>query len=75
MAFLPWQLAVMEDYGLMTTKEGLINRVARYLADNAEGTVDESFFRDACFNCDVDPDCFTDYDLEKLQKKLDELTR
>ena len=72
--FKDWQLAMMEDYGLMDTDTGLVNRVARHLANSPNDTIDTAEFRSACFACGVDPDSFTQSDLEQLQRKLNELT-
>ena len=69
-----WQLAMMEDYGLMDTNTGLINRVARQLAKSPNDTIDTAEFRSACYASGVDPDSFTQKDLEQLQKKLNEIT-
>ena len=74
MSFKPWHLAAMEDYGYMNTNEGLINRVARYLASSPNDTIDTDEFRRACIACNVDPDSFTQSDLDKLQRKLNEIT-
>ena len=72
--FKDWQLAMMEDYGLTDTGTGLVNRVARHLANSPNDTIDTAEFRTACFACGVDPDSFTQSDLEQLQRKLIELT-
>ena len=72
--FKDWQLAAMEDYGLMDTDTGLINRVARHLADSPNDSIETEEFRSACRACGVDPDSFTQRDLEQLQKKLNELS-
>ena len=72
--FKDWQLAMMEDYGLTDTGTGLVNRVARHLANSPNDTIDTAEFRSACFACGVDPDSFTQSDLEQLQRKLNELT-
>ena len=69
----PWHLAALEEYGYMDTDDGLINRVARYLADSQNGSIDTEEFRSACLACDVDPDSFSQEDLDKLQMKLNEL--
>ena len=69
-----WQLAMMEDYGLTDTGTGLINRVARYLAESPNDTIDTAEFRSACCACGVDPDSFTPKDLEQLQRKLRQIT-
>ena len=72
--FKDWQLAMMEDYGLMDTNTGLINRVARHLARSPNDTIDTEEFRSACYSCGVDPDSFSQSDLDQLQRKLDEIT-
>ena len=72
--FQAWQLAMLEDYGLMDTNTGLINRVARRLAQSPNDTIDTAQFRAACYQCGVDPDSFTQSDLNQLQRKLNELT-
>lgn len=72
--FKDWQLAMMEDYGLTDTNTGLINRVARQLAQSPNDTIETAEFRSACISCGVDPDSFTQSDLNQLRKKLNELT-
>ena len=72
--FEGWQLAMMEEYGQTDTNEGLINRVARRLANSPNDVIDTAEFRSACVSCGVDPDSFTSDDLSRLQDKLDRLT-
>ena len=72
--FKDWQLAAMEDYGLTDTGTGLINRVARRLAESPNDVIGTEEFRSACLSCGVDPDSFTQSDLDQLQRKLKELT-
>ena len=74
MPYKAWHLAAMEEYGYTDTTEGLINRVARYLAKSPNDTIDTAEFRSACIACNVDPDSFTQSDLDKLQRKLRQLT-
>ncbi len=69
-----WQLGMLEDYGLTDTNTGLINRVARKLADSPNSTINTDEFRSACFATGVDPDSFTQSDLNQLQQKLNEIT-
>lgn len=71
--FKDWELAALEDYGLMDTNTGLVNRVARELAQNPNDTIDTAAFRSACLAAGVDPDSFTQKDLEQLQAKLDRI--
>ncbi len=72
--FEAWQLAAMEEYGLMDTNTGLINRVARYLAKSPNDSIDTGEFRSACYSCAVDPDSFTPEDLDRLQRELNRIT-
>ena len=72
--FEAWQHAMMEDYGLMDTNTGLINRVARRLAQSPNDTIDTAEFRRACISSGVDPDSFSQQDLDQLQRKLNEIT-
>ncbi|MDO4861624.1 MAG: hypothetical protein Q3984_03040 [Eubacteriales bacterium] len=72
--FKDWQLAMMEDYGLTDTGTGLINRVARRLAESSNDTIETGEFRSACLSCGVDPDSFTQSDFSELQRKLNEIT-
>ena len=74
MSYNPWHLAAMEEHGHTTTNTGLINRVAYYLAKSPNDTIDTAEFRRACYACNVDPDSFTQSDLDKLQRKLNQIT-
>ena len=74
MAYEPWHLAAMEEQGYMTTSRGLICRVARYLAQSPNDVIDTAEFRRACIACGVDPDSFTQSDLEELQRELNRRT-
>ena len=69
-----WQLGMLEDYGLTDTNTGLINRVARQLAESPNSTINTDEFRSACYATGVDPDSFTQSDLNQLQQKLNEIT-
>lgn len=73
MAYKPWHLAAMEEHGHTTTNDGLINHVAYYLAQSPNDTIDTAEFRRACYACNVDPDSFTQADLDKLQRKLNQI--
>ena len=68
--FEPWKLMAMEEEGYMDTPESLINRVAKHLANSPNDVIDTDEFRTACIACNVDPDSFSQSDLDKLQDKL-----
>lgn len=74
MSIQPWMLGMMEEYGLTDTNDGLINRVARYLSKSPNDMIETAEFRQACIACNVDPDSFTQSDLDKLQAQLNRLT-
>lgn len=74
MAYKAWHLAAMEDAGYMDTNTGLINRVARELSHSSNDVIDTEEFRSACYAVGVDPDFFTQEDLDELQRKLNRLT-
>lgn len=68
------EMAALEEYGYTDTGIGCINRVARYLAASPNDIIDTAEFRSACHACNVDPDSFTQADLELLQNKLNQIT-
>lgn len=74
MAFQPWHLGAIEEAGYMDTNTSLINRVANYLANSPNETIETEEFREACIACNVDPDSFTQRDLDQLQKRLEMIT-
>ena len=51
----------------------LVSKVANYLADSPNDTIEEAEFRSACVACGVDPDSFTAEDFSQLKKELSEL--
>lgn len=74
MAFKDWQLGAIEEAGYMDTNTSLINRVANYLASSPNDTIETEEFREACISCGVDPDSFTQSDLDQLQRRLEQIT-
>ena len=66
----PGFLGYMESERCMDTDEGLISRVAKVLNNSPNEVIDTAEFRSACISVGVDPDSFTQSDLEILQRKL-----
>lgn len=66
----PGFLGYMESEGQMDTNEGLISLVAKELNKSPSQVIDTAQFRDACVRAGVDPDSFTQSDLDRLQEKL-----
>jgi hypothetical protein len=73
MGYKAWHLAALEDSGYMDTNDSLINRVAHELAKSSSNLIETAEFRRACFACNVDPESFTQSDLEQLQNRLNQL--
>lgn len=71
MGYEAWMLAAMEEAGYMDTKEGQLNRLARYLTEQPEETVGNAEFLRACAACNVDYRELDSQDLRRLQEKLD----
>ena len=63
-------LGYMESEGCMDTNEGLISRVENVLNDSPNEVIDTEEFLSACIGAGVDPDSFTQADLDSLQRKL-----
>lgn len=70
MAYEPWQLAAMEEFGYMDANSELIHRVAHYLSQIPSDMIGEEPFRKACIACGVEPDSFTQEDFAQLQSML-----
>lgn len=66
----PGFLGYMESEGCMDTSEGLIARVAKVLNNSPNDVIDTAEFRAACITAGVDPDSFTQKDLDRLQQML-----
>lgn len=66
----PGFLGFLESEGCMDTNEGLINRVAKVLKSSPNDVIDTEEFRSACTKVGVDPDSFTQADLDALQSRL-----
>ena len=69
-----WHMAVLEDYGYGDTNTALINRVARQLSKSESSVIENDEFFEACKSCNVDPQSFTQKDLDELQKKINQIT-
>ena len=51
----------------------LVHKVADYLADSPNDTIETGEFRSACYACGVDPDSFTQEDFAQLEQELHDL--
>lgn len=74
MAYSAAMFAALEENGYMDTNTGLISRVAKHLANSPNETINTAEFWHACIACSVDPDSFTQSDLDELQSILNRIT-
>lgn len=70
--FDPWQLAAIDYAGYNGIRDVHSDRVAESLLSTGLTEIDRSTFEHYCHKCGVDPNNFTQSDLEHLQEKLNE---
>ncbi len=70
--FEPWQLGMIDEAGYNGLREEHLKKVAQSLLATGPDEIDAATFRRHCRQCGVDPDCFTQEDLDRLQDMLDE---
>jgi len=73
MFFEPWMLAAMEDEGMIDTRTGRINKVAKFLAKQGLDHIGNEAFIGACHACGIDPYYFDQEDIQKIGKKIADL--
>lgn len=71
--FEPWMFAAMEDEGIMDTRLGRINRVAKYLTEQNLDYIGMDEFRQACYALNLDHGYFDQEDLGKIEEKIRQL--
>ena len=70
MGFEPWMLAAMDDAGFNGITDEHIRRVAREIQEIGQAYIDRQTFNCACFAVGVDPENFTQDDLDELEEVL-----
>ena len=68
--FEPWMFAAMEDEGIMDTRTGRINKVAKYLARQNLSYIGNGEFIQACHACGIDPYYFDQEDIDKIGRRI-----
>lgn len=66
----PGFLAYMESEGVGDTNGALISSVAQILRDCQNDIISTEDFRSACIAAGVDPDSFTEEDMDELERML-----
>lgn len=72
MRYEPWMLAAMDQAGYNGIREEHIEAVAQQILNAGITEVSRVIFDKACYHCGIDPDNFTQVDLDKLMEYLNE---
>ena len=70
--FEPWQLAMIDEAGYNGIRDEHIDRVAASLLSTGLTNIDRDTFEHHCRMCGIDPDNFSQEDLDALEIKLNE---
>ena len=70
--FEPWQLGLIDEAGYNGIREEHIERVADSLLATGLTDIDRRTFEHHCRMCGIDPNNFTQEDLNRLEEKLNE---
>lgn len=65
-----WDIYVMEQIA-QEEKQKKLKIIASHLAENYSGAVDYDTFREACWDCNINPLDFEDEDIRAIQELLD----
>lgn len=66
----PWELQAIDRAGCNGIRDEHIRDVAKELLKIGQGEIDQKTFERACGRCLIDPVCFTQEDLARLQDAL-----
>ena len=67
----PWKLAAMDEAGYNGITEKHLQKVAAAINKVAADTIDNATFERCCRQCGIDPENFTQANLDRLQEILD----
>ena len=70
--FEPWMLAMMDQAGHNGIRKEHIDAIAEEILQMGIAEVSRTDFEHVCRNCNIDPDNFTQADLNRLEEKLNE---
>lgn len=72
MQYEPWMLAAMDDVGYNGIRDEHIDTVAEELLNTGKTDISREDFEAACERCGIDPNIFTQEDLNELEDVLNE---
>ena len=68
--FEPWQLGLIDEAGYNGMRDEHIDRVADSILSTGLTEIDRSTFDHHCRRCSIDPNNFTQEDLDNLHNQL-----
>lgn len=68
--FEPWQLAAIDELGYNGIRDEHIEKIANSLLSENLTDIDRDTVEYHCRKCGIDPDNFTQENLERLQERL-----
>lgn len=68
--FEAWQLGMIDEAGYNGIRKEHIDEVINMILSSGITVVDGTAFEDCCYRCGIDPDNFTQADLDKLEDRL-----
>lgn len=66
----PWQLGMIDEAGYNGIREEHISRLAQSLKTTGQSNIDRDTFERHCYKCGIDPDNFSQDDLNELERTL-----
>lgn len=70
--FKPWEMMAIDHAGYNGIRDEHIRDVAEELLKIGQCNIDRQTFERACGRCLIDPNCFTQEDLQRLENTLNE---
>lgn len=68
--FEPWQLGMLDETGYNGIRDEHIEKISESLRSKRLTDISRTAFETHCYKCGIDPNNFTQEDLDELQKQL-----
>ncbi len=69
MCFEPWILGALDEEGYNGIRDEHLSRVAKEIKASGATYVDTALFKRACYSAGVNPDNFTQADIDRLARE------
>lgn len=70
--FEPWQLGMIDEAGYNGIRDEHIDKVTSSLLSTGLAEIDRGTFESHCHRCGINPNNFTQSDLDRLEEKLND---